>query len=152
MVEAGNEGEAGMGFPGAYAPVISAGSVGWIGEWLKPTDNQPRYRMWWLQYPNAPLLANSANVADPTSINDIYLSDFSSRALPGQQLDVLAPAHGYADHSRVTRATTTCLGGRMELVTSKVTIAAISIMSVARPWRHHMLLRQPHCYCRKILA
>lgn len=91
VAAAGNEGEAGMGFPGAYAPVISAGSVGWIGEWLKPTDNQPRYRMWWLQYPNAPLLANSANVADPTSINDVYLSDFSSRALPGQQLDVLAP-------------------------------------------------------------
>ncbi len=90
VAAAGNEGEAGMGFPGAYAPVISAGSVGWTGEWLNPGDG-PRYRMWWLQYPNAPLLANSANVADPTSVIDVYLSDFSSRALPGQELDVLAP-------------------------------------------------------------
>jgi len=34
---------------------------------------------------------DSAKVADPTSTNDVYVSDFSSRALPGQQLDVLAP-------------------------------------------------------------
>lgn len=91
VASAGNEGEAGMGFPGAYAPVISAGSVGWIGEWLKPTDNLPRYRMWWLQYPFAPLLAGSGEVADPTVADDVYLSDFSSRELPGQELDVLAP-------------------------------------------------------------
>jgi len=91
VAAAGNEGEAGMGFPGAYAPVISAGSVGWTGEWLKPTDGLPRYRMWWLKYPFAPLLAGTGEVADPTNVNDVYLSDFSSRALPGQQLDVLAP-------------------------------------------------------------
>ncbi len=36
VAAAGNEGEAGMGFPGAYAPVISAGSAGWTKEWLKP--------------------------------------------------------------------------------------------------------------------
>jgi subtilisin family serine protease len=30
-------------------------------------------------------------VADATAEGDIYVSDFSSRALPGQQLDVLAP-------------------------------------------------------------
>lgn len=90
VAAAGNEGEAGMGYPGAYAPVISAGSVGWIGEWLKPGDG-PRYRMWWLKYPNAPLLAGTGEVADPTAVGDVYLSDFSSRALTGQQLDVLAP-------------------------------------------------------------
>jgi subtilisin family serine protease len=91
VAAAGNEGEAGMGYPGAYAPVISAGSVGWVGEWLKPTDSLPRYRMWWLQYTSAPLLPESGNVADPTVVEDVYLSDFSSRALSGQQLDVLAP-------------------------------------------------------------
>ena len=90
VAAAGNEGEDGMSFPGAYAPVISAGSAGWINEWLKPGDG-PRYRMWWLQYPNAPLLAGSGQVADPTAVSDVYLSDFSSRALPGQELDVLAP-------------------------------------------------------------
>src|SRR5450759_290352 len=62
VAAAGNEGVAGMGYPGAYAPVISAGAVGWTGEWLYPGDG-PRYRMWWLQYPYAPLWANSGNVA-----------------------------------------------------------------------------------------
>ena len=38
VAAAGNEGEAGMGFPGAYPPVISAGSIGWTGEWLNPTN------------------------------------------------------------------------------------------------------------------
>jgi hypothetical protein len=91
VAAAGNWGEAGMSFPGAYAPVISAGAAGWTEEWLKPTDGLPRYRMWWLQYPNAPLLPGSGDVADPTAANDVYVTDFSSRALPGQALDVLAP-------------------------------------------------------------
>ena len=91
VAAAGNEGEAGMGYPGAYPPVISAGSVGWTGEWLNPATGLPRYRMWWLKYSGAPMIANSGNVADPTATNDIYVSDFSSRELAGQQLDVLAP-------------------------------------------------------------
>ncbi len=94
VAAAGNAGEAGMDYPGAYPPVISAGSIGWTGEWLYPGDG-PRYRMWWLQYPNAPLLPGTGQVADPTAVSDVYLSDFSSRAFTGapynQQLDVLAP-------------------------------------------------------------
>ena len=95
VAAAGNEGETGMSYPGAYAPVISAGSVGWTGEWLYPGSG-PRYRMWWLQDSapsllTPPLVAGSGNVAEPTAASDIYVSDFSSRALPGQQLDVLAP-------------------------------------------------------------
>jgi subtilisin family serine protease len=90
VASAGNEGEAGMGYPGAYAPVISVGSVGWTGEWLYPGAG-PRYRMWWLQYPDAPMLPGSGDVSDATSVDDVYVSDFSSRELPGQQLDVLAP-------------------------------------------------------------
>lgn len=90
VASAGNEGETGMGYPGAYPPVISVGSVGWTGEWLYPGDG-PRYRMWWLQYPDAPMLPDSGQVADPTAVGDVYVSDFSSRELPGQQLDVLAP-------------------------------------------------------------
>jgi subtilisin family serine protease len=90
VAAAGNEGETGMGYPGAYPPVISAGSIGWTGEWLYPGDAE-RYRMWWLQYNDPPMLPNSGDVADPTIIEDVYLSDFSSRALPGQELDVLAP-------------------------------------------------------------
>ncbi len=95
VASAGNEGEAGMGYPGAYAPVISAGSVGWTREWMKPTDTyetfQARYRMFWLKYPELPVLSGTGDVADPLDLSEVYLSDFSSRALPGQQLDVLAP-------------------------------------------------------------
>ncbi len=91
VAAAGNAGEAGMDYPGAYAPVISAGSVGWIKEWLYPATGLPRYRMWWLQYSGAPIPAGSGDVADPTAVGDVYVSDFSSRALAGQQLDVLAP-------------------------------------------------------------
>jgi subtilisin family serine protease len=90
VASAGNNGEVGMGYPGAYPPVISAGSNGWTGEWLYPGDG-PRYRMWWLQYTGANMPAGSGDVADPTSVEDVYLSDFSSRALAGQELDVLAP-------------------------------------------------------------
>jgi subtilisin family serine protease len=93
VASAGNEGEEGMGYPGAYAPVISAGSIGWTKEWLKPTDGLPRYRMWWLKDADhvPPLLPGSGDVADPTVAADLYVSDFSSRELPGQDLDVLAP-------------------------------------------------------------
>ncbi len=90
VAAASNDGEAGMDYPGAYPPVISAGSVGWIGEWLYPGDG-PRYRMWWLKYNDAPMLPGSGDVADPTVVDDVYLSDFSSRAYAGEQLDVLAP-------------------------------------------------------------
>src|SRR5215203_5719094 len=37
VAAAGNEGETGMSYPGAYAPVISAGSAGWVREWITPT-------------------------------------------------------------------------------------------------------------------
>jgi subtilisin family serine protease len=51
--------------------------------------------MWWLKDTSGtltpPLLAGSGEVGDATNPLDLYLSDFSSRALPGQQLDVLAP-------------------------------------------------------------
>jgi subtilisin family serine protease len=98
VAAAGNEGEAGMHFPGAYAPVISAGASGWIKEWLKPgtaTEVANRYRMWWLKDGSPtlvpPLLAGTGDVADPAAAGDVYVTDFSSRAYAGQELDVLAP-------------------------------------------------------------
>jgi len=75
VASAGNEGTAGMGYPGAYAPVISVAASGWIGEW--PTGN----RSWWY----------NTNVADPYNIENFYITDFSSRELAGQDLDVAAP-------------------------------------------------------------
>jgi len=79
VASAGNEGEAGMGFPGAYAPVISAAASGWIGEWEPGADLNSGN--WW----------NADNVPDPTSASDFYITDFSSRAKTGQDLDVAAP-------------------------------------------------------------
>jgi subtilisin family serine protease len=75
VASAGNEGEAGMGYPGAYAPVISVGSVGWTNEWMVVPGS-----VWW-----------RADVTDPTEVAEIYVSDFSSRALEDQDLDILAP-------------------------------------------------------------
>jgi subtilisin family serine protease len=112
VAAAGNEGEEGMHFPGAYAPIISAGSVGWEDQWLDhpgdqdtqtPPANGSRYRMFWLQNwfgddagqagdLEPPLKANSGQAADPTLADDVFVSDFSSRSLSAQQdLDVLAP-------------------------------------------------------------
>jgi subtilisin family serine protease len=102
---AGNAGEAGMDFPAAYPPVISAGASGWTGEWLFPSGpdaGEPRYRMWWLKNTCGgacpfnlvpPLFTGTGDVPNPTSANDLYVSDFSSHALvdQGEQLDVLAP-------------------------------------------------------------
>ncbi len=75
VAAAGNEGTAGMSYPGAYAPVISAAASGWVQEWYQGSRN------WWY----------ARNVAEPTNPDDFYITDFSSRALPGQDLDVAAP-------------------------------------------------------------
>jgi subtilisin family serine protease len=76
VASAGNAGDAGMGYPGAYAPVISVAASGWIGEWY------PGYRSnWWY----------AINDPDPNDVNYYYITDFSSRAKTGQDLDVAAP-------------------------------------------------------------
>ncbi len=74
VASAGNEGLEGMGYPGAYEPVISVAASGWTGEWVGG-------RTWWY----------TGDVADPTNPNDYYITDFSSRELAGQDLDVAAP-------------------------------------------------------------
>lgn len=76
VASAGNSGENGMGYPGAYEPVISVAASGWVGEWA-PLGN----RAWWY----------NRNVFDPTNPADFYITDFSSRQLAGQDLDVAAP-------------------------------------------------------------
>src|SRR6266511_1290827 len=62
VASAGNEGDAGMGFPGAYEPVVSAGAGGWIGQWNEYPD-----KTWWLD-----------NVPE-NDINQVFVADFSSR-------------------------------------------------------------------------
>jgi subtilisin family serine protease len=73
VAAAGNEGEAGMGYPGAYEPVISVAATGWRGQWTSNT--------WWF----------ASDVADPTNPAHFYIADFSSRAKKDQDLDVAAP-------------------------------------------------------------
>lgn len=79
VASAGNAGEAGMGYPGAYEQVISAAASGWIGEWLPGSDGNNRN--WWI----------ADDVPNPTNPDDFYITDFSSRELAGQDLDVAAP-------------------------------------------------------------
>jgi subtilisin family serine protease len=76
VASAGNAGAAGMGYPAAYAPVISVAASGWIGQWL-PDDN----RSWWW----------NVDVVDPTNPADFYITAFSGRQKAGQDLDVAAP-------------------------------------------------------------
>jgi subtilisin family serine protease len=99
VASAGNSGDAGMGFPGAYAPVISAAAAGWNNSWVDPAITQI-YRMFWLKNGGdfvPPLFANGGDVPEPTPtaagiLNDsAYVADFSSRELAGQELDVTAP-------------------------------------------------------------
>ncbi len=73
---AGNRGLNGMGYPGGYEPVISSAASGWIYEW-EPFPNGG----WW----------RNSDVAEPTNPNDFYITDFSSRELAGQDLDIAAP-------------------------------------------------------------
>ncbi len=86
VAAAGNEGAEGMGYPGAYAPVISVGASGWFYEWTHPVDYS-FYRMWWLQSDLLPYW----DITETGSELECYIPDWSSIELPGQELDVVAP-------------------------------------------------------------
>lgn len=73
VAAAGNEGQDGMGYPGAYAPVISVAAAGWTREWTAAS--------WW----------RTLDFPDPTDVSNLYITDFSSRAKAGHDLDVTAP-------------------------------------------------------------
>jgi subtilisin family serine protease len=88
VASAGNRGEAGMGYPGAYEPVISVASAGWAGEWV--SNN------WWY----------ALDDPDPTLPFLYYISDFSGRVLPGQDLDVAAPGSWVLGPYQVNRGQT----------------------------------------------
>jgi subtilisin family serine protease len=73
VASAGNNGNAGMGFPGAYEPVVSVGAGGWKEQW-----NQYPDKTWWLdEVPEA-------------GVDPVYVAGFSSRQRPGQYLDVVS--------------------------------------------------------------
>ena len=95
VVSAGNGGEHGMGWPGAFPEVISAGAVGWTQQFLPGSPAAPNFSFWWnLDVPNDP------DGSGPSEETQAYVPDFSSRAIPAlgtlfgtdpQELDVLAP-------------------------------------------------------------
>jgi subtilisin family serine protease len=70
---AGNSGDRGMGYPGAYPPVISAAASGWVQQFTTSS--------WWY----------ALDVPDPNNPSDFYIASFSSRQKAGQDLDVAAP-------------------------------------------------------------
>ena len=91
VASAGNEGTDGMGWPGAYAQVISVGACGWKYEWYAPgfTPPPPRYRLWWLQ--DSTYGYNDVPEEEAALAAQVYVTEWSSRQLEDQQLDVLAP-------------------------------------------------------------
>ena len=76
VAAANNHGDAGMTFPGSYAPVISAAASGWVRQF--PADD-PTLFAW--PFRDVPESDASAHAILP----------FSSRELPGQDLDIAAP-------------------------------------------------------------
>jgi subtilisin family serine protease len=72
VASAGNGGTAGMGFPGAYEPVISVGAGGWVRQWTPYPD-----KTWWLK-------------DVPEGIDEVYIAGFSAREKAGQYLDVVS--------------------------------------------------------------
>jgi subtilisin family serine protease len=95
VVSAGNGGEGGMGWPGAFPEVISAGAVGWTQQFMPGSPAAPNFNFWWnLDVPNDP------DDGGPREETQAYVPDFSSRAISAlgtffgtdpQELDVLAP-------------------------------------------------------------
>jgi len=88
VASAGNGGANGMGYPGAYEPVISVAASGWVGEWTAPN-------WWW-----------ASDVSDPIDPAHFYITDFSSRQLPGQDLDVAAPGSWVVGPYQINRGQT----------------------------------------------
>jgi subtilisin family serine protease len=68
VAAAANSGEAGMGWPGAYPEVISAGAVGWTEQW-EPVVNST---WWWTQ---------DVTENNTSKVNQIYVATFSARAI-----------------------------------------------------------------------
>jgi subtilisin family serine protease len=88
VASAGNRGTDGMGYPGGYPQVISAGAAGWTGQWWPPVN----YGFWLEDVPEdlmtpAPMSMYYGFRAGTQT----YITYFSAWELEGQDLDVAAP-------------------------------------------------------------
>jgi subtilisin family serine protease len=95
VASAGNEGEAGMGYPGAYPQVISVAAAGWTQEYGRYATGTANPWYWWLD--DVP--ENLWTTDYLGNKFQVYLTDFSSRpnATLGQHiwdLDVAACGAG----------------------------------------------------------
>jgi subtilisin family serine protease len=81
VASAGNEGDAGMGWPGAFPEVISAAASGWTKQFVScAAAGQPSNAgSWWRKCDY------------PENTSELYIANFSSRQKTGQDLDVVAP-------------------------------------------------------------
>ena len=92
VASAGNRGERGMGWPGAFPQVISAGAIGWTRQFQPGTDSAPNTRFWWTQD-----VAFDPDRGRASEAEEVFVAGFSSRAIPSlvagfpQELDVMAP-------------------------------------------------------------
>jgi len=95
VASAGNEGYAGMGYPGAYPEVISVAAAGWTENWVPATYEEPDWNYngaFWLED-----VPEKLNTPDYWGNNwQVYLEDFSSRPnkklkQKAYQLDVSTP-------------------------------------------------------------
>ena len=59
VASAGNSGNAGMGYPGAYQPVVSVAASGWSGAWVGGSN-------WWV----------AGNVSESNLIDETYIATF----------------------------------------------------------------------------
>ncbi len=81
VVAAGNEGKAGLAYPGAFPQTISVAAYGHIDQFEDCITGVPRIQTWW----------RLCDVAEPTDVGDLFIASFSSRPLAGQQVDLAAP-------------------------------------------------------------
>lgn len=97
VAAAGNEGEAGMGWPGAFPEVIAVGATGWTLQFQPGTPAAPNRAFHWTRD-----VGNDPDGAGTSEAAQSFVAIFSSRAIPArsvpfgvppQQLDVLAPGN-----------------------------------------------------------
>jgi subtilisin family serine protease len=88
VASAGNNGMAGMGYPGGYPQVISTAAAGWTGQW----HPSPNYGFWLEDVPEDLMTpAPASAIFGPYAGTQTYITYYSAWELEGQDLDVAAP-------------------------------------------------------------
>ncbi len=91
VAAAGNAGNAGMDWPGAFPEVISAAAAGWVGQWRNcATNPNPLLVGRWWRACDVPEAGSFRKLSD--FVQQFYIAPFSSRSVAANQdLDVAAP-------------------------------------------------------------